>query len=78
MVNKITFDDSAHDENKFDLYAGLRKDAKYHSLLGVNQHPDRNAETIKMSSGSAAINIYKNMQSTEVLKSISTKEFNKS
>ena len=36
MVNKITFDDSAHDENKFDLYAGVRKDAKYHSLLGVN------------------------------------------
>ena len=77
MVNKITFDDTTRDD-KIDLYAGVRKDAKYHSLLGVNQHPDRNSDTIKMSSGSAAINIYKNMQSTEVLKSISTKEFNKS
>lgn len=61
MVSKITFDDTKNNDKQFDLYAAVRKDAKYHSLLGVNQHPDRNADTIKMSSGSAAINIYKNV-----------------
>lgn len=48
--------------NHDDLHAAYRRGNKYHSLLGQNQHAQRNENTIKMSSASTAINIYRNKQ----------------
>lgn len=59
-----------------DIHAGTRVNPKYHSLLGRNQHPQRTEKTIRMSSGSAAINIYKNVQTRGILGEICRSDFN--
>lgn len=60
-----------------DIHAGTRVNPKYHSLLGRNQHPQRTEKTIRMSSGSAAINIYKNVQTQGILGEICRSDFNR-
>jgi len=57
--------------DKDDLHATSKNKAKYHSLLGRYQHPLRNEKTIKMSSGSAAINIYKNVETRDIITAVS-------
>ena len=43
--------------------------------MGKNQHPIRNLNSIKMSSGSAAVNVYRNIQTKGIVESISKNEF---
>jgi hypothetical protein len=62
-------------EAEDDLHAAYRRENKYHSLLGQNQHAQRNASSIKMSSGSAAINVYKNTQQQTIINQLSKNEF---
>lgn len=73
MIKKITYDDSPSKE--LDLHIATRANPKYHSLLGQNQHHTRTEKTIKMSSSSGAINIYKNVQMEGILNEISRSDF---
>ena len=59
------------DRDKNDLHVTSRNGAKYHSLMGRYQHPLRNEKTIKMSSGSAAVNIYKNVETRDIITAVS-------
>ena len=43
--------------------------------MGKNQHPVRNMNAIKMSSGSAAVNVYRNNQTKDIVENISKNEF---
>jgi hypothetical protein len=76
MLRLVTYPDDTGPGQEFDLHAGSRAKSKYHSLLGQDQHHQRTEKTIKMSSSSSAINIYKNVQNREILNSISKTEFN--
>tara|TARA_B110000305_G_C19069943_1_gene461161 strand:+ start:186 stop:530 length:345 start_codon:yes stop_codon:yes gene_type:complete len=62
MIQTLTFDSQANagEQDSLDIHAIYKLSDKYHSLLGQDQYCNRNCDTIKMSSGSAAINIYKN------------------
>ena len=69
-VKKITYpeqDFRMNDTDKIDLQEHLKTSNKYHSLLGQNQHALRNKDTIKMSSSSSSVNIYKNIESRDLL-----------
>lgn len=59
------------DHDKDDLHVTSKNKAKYHSLLGRYQHPLRNEKTIKMSSGSATVNIYKNVETRDIITAVS-------
>jgi len=60
-----------------DIHIGNRTGPRYHSLMGKNQHAERNMDTIKMSSGSAAINLYRNVQNKSIIDNLSKCEFDK-
>lgn len=76
MLQTISYEPYV-DEDVNVLTATYSMNPKYHSLLGKNQHAERNANTIKMSSGSAVINIYKNVQNRDIINVISKNEFTK-
>jgi tryptophanyl-tRNA synthetase len=62
---------------EFDLFAGTRNNSNAHTLLGQNQHHLRNLGSIKMSSSSPAINIYRNNETNAVLKEITKTMYSK-
>ena len=64
MLDNIIVREKEGDDNDAlnnDIHAGMRKNPRYHSLMGHNQHAERNKDTIKMSSASAAVNQYRNV-----------------
>ena len=63
------------EDKEDDLHAVYRRSNKYHSLLGQNQQAQRNQKSIKMSSASAAINVYKNTQSQNLINQLGKNEF---
>ena len=77
ILNKILRNDDETYNADQDLHVHTRKNPKYHSLMGKNQHPVRNKDTIKMSSGSAAVNVYRNMQTKDIVDHVGKNEFDK-
>jgi len=58
-----------------DLHLMHRNNPKYHTLLGQDQRANRNENTIKMSSASAAVNSFKNVENKVVIANMSKLEF---
>ena len=53
------------------------KNPKFHTILGQELQPVREAHTRTMSSASAAINLYKNVESKSIITAVGQSEFNK-
>ena len=80
MMAAITYktdpNTSEKNENKdVDLHLMHRNNPKYHTLLGQDQRANRNENTIKMSSASAAVNSFKNVENKVVIANMSKLEF---
>ena len=60
-----------------DFRGHLSNNPQHHTLLGQDQKAKRNEHSIRMSSASAAINLYRNQENKSIMSSMK-QEFNKS